>query len=393
MKYRRFGKTNLEIPVITCGGMRFQQSWNSDDPIEEEKQRNVEACVRRSLELGIHHFETARGYGTSEEQLGRILPDLPRSEIIVQTKVGPTEDPQQFVDNFEKSMNLLKLDYIDIFSIHGINDQQCLDFSMRCFERALMWKREGRVRHIGFATHGPTDIIIKTICTGAFESVNLHWHYIFQDNWQAIEEARQRDMGVYIISPNEKGGLLFKPSEKLAELTAPLHPMVFNGLFLLARPEVHSLSCGVSKPEDFDIHMETADRLHDAANLTAPIVQRLREAMVRALGEAWTDTWQEGLPEWHETPGGINIPWILRLRNLALAYDMVEFGKMRYNLLGNGGHWFPGNKADKLDKVDPEELQAALANSPHAAVIPEALAEAHALLVGEERKRLQRDDA
>ena len=349
--------------------------------------------MRRSLELGIHHFETARGYGTSEAQLGRILPDLPRDDIIVQTKVGPTEDPAQFVDNFEKSMSLLNLDYIDIFSIHGINNQECLDFTMRCYERALMWKRGGRVRHIGFATHGPTDIIIKTIRTGAFESINLHWHYIFQDNWQAIEEARQRDMGVYIISPNEKGGLLFKPSKKLEALTAPLHPMVFNGLFLLARPEVHSLSCGVSRPEDFDIHMDTADHLHDAAKLTVPIIERLHEEMARVLGKSWAETWQEGLPEWHETPGGINIPWILRLRNLALAYDMVEFGKMRYNLLGNGGHWFPGQKADKLDRVDPKKLRAALANSPHADVIPEALAEAHALLAGEERKRLQRDDA
>ena len=393
MKYRRFGKTNLELPVITCGGMRFQQSWNAGDAIEEAKQRNVEACVRRSLELGIHHFETARGYGTSEKQLGLVLPDLPRDEIIVQTKVGPTKDPAQFADHFENSMSLLNLDYLDILSIHGINTEECLDSSMRCFERALMWKREGRIRHIGFATHGPTDIIVKTIRTGAFESVNLHWHYIFQDNWPAIEEARQRDMGVYIISPNDKGGLLYAPSDKLVELTAPLHPMVFNGLFLLARPEVHSLSCGVSKPEDFDIHMETADRLHDAAELSTVISEWLRGEMVRVLGESWTQTWQEGLPEWHETPGEINIPWILRLRNLALAYDMVEFGKTRYNMLGNGGHWFPGNKADKLDALDAKELRAALANSPHADVIPEALAEAHALLAGEERKRLQQDEA
>jgi len=102
----------------------------------------------------------------------------------------------------------------------------------------------------------------------------------------------------------------------------------------------------------------------------------------------WTDTWQVGLPEWHETPGHINIPWILRLRNLVLAFDMIEFGRMRYNLLGNGGHWFPGNKADKLGEVD---LTECLRNSPHAAKIPAVLAEAHALLAGEERKRLQQE--
>jgi predicted aldo/keto reductase-like oxidoreductase len=108
--------------------------------------------------------------------------------------------------------------------------------------------------------------------------------------------------------------------------------------------------------------------------------------MERTLGEEWARTWDENLPDCYDTPGEINVRWILRLRNLAVAYDMVEYAKMRYNLLGNGGHWFPGNKADKLDELD---LSECLANSPHAEEIPDALAEAHALLAGEEKKRLQ----
>ena len=45
------------------------------------------ATIRRALEVGINHIETARGYGTSELQLGRVLPSLPRDQIILQTKV------------------------------------------------------------------------------------------------------------------------------------------------------------------------------------------------------------------------------------------------------------------------------------------------------------------
>jgi predicted aldo/keto reductase-like oxidoreductase len=70
---------------------------------------------------------------------------------------------------------------------------------------------------------------------------------------------------------------------------------------------------------------------------------------------------------------------------LALAYDLVEYGKMRYNLLGNGGHWFPGQKADKLAELD---LTDCLKNSPYQDKIPQLLAETETLLGGTEVKRL-----
>lgn len=386
MRYRRFGATELQIPVISCGGMRFQHSWQDEEDVPEESQRNVESCVRRALELGITHIETARGYGTSEYQLGKFLPGLPRDGMIVQTKVGPDHDVSKFVANFERSMKLLGLDYVDLFAFHGVNNADVLEAAMKCMDQALAWKKAGRIRHIGFSTHGPTNVLLNAVRTGAFEYINLHWYYIFQDNWPVIEEATRRDMGVFIISPNDKAGLLYQPSEKLLELCAPLHPMVFNGLFCLARPEVHTLSCGVARPGDFDVHLEIPEKLDQAAAVTAPIVARLESALREAVGEEWLARWQDGLPEWHETPGEINIPVILRLRNLLLAFDMIEYGRMRYNLLGNGGHWFPGKKADKLGEVN---LTACLTASPFADRIPGYLAETHRLLEGEEVKRLQ----
>jgi len=389
MKYRRFGRTNLNIPVISCGGMRFQQSWKSDDPVSEASQKNLEACVRRAYELGINHFETARGYGTSEQQLGKILPTLPRDKIIVQTKIGGMEDINRFRETFELSMRLLKVEYLDLFAFHGINNDECLEHALHCLDQVRTYQKEGRIRFVGFSTHGHCSTILKAIKTGEFDYVNLHYYYIFQDNWPAIEEAHRRDMGVFIISPNDKGGLLFQPSPKFTKLTAPLHPLVFNGLFCLTHPEVHTLSCGVAKPEDFDIHIETAEKSDQAAEIIKPILERLQAEMEKVLGREWVRTWHEGLPEWYETPGEVNIPWILRLRNFALAFDMLDFAKMRYNLLGNGGHWFPGNKADKLDELD---LSTCLQNSPHKEIIPKLLREAHDLFHGEARKRLQQEE-
>src|ERR1043166_1376566 len=81
MKYRRFGRTELQMPVFSCGGMRYQFKWQDVPPkeIPPENQANLEATIHRAFELGINHIETARGYGTSEMQLGSVLPSLPRT--------------------------------------------------------------------------------------------------------------------------------------------------------------------------------------------------------------------------------------------------------------------------------------------------------------------------
>ncbi|MCW8131680.1 MAG: aldo/keto reductase [Planctomycetota bacterium] len=391
MLYRRFGRTELRMPVFSCGGMRYQQSWNDKDKFTDESQRNLEACIRRSLELGINHIETARGYGTSEEQLGHILPKLPRQEMIVQTKVGPSKDPKEFLKTFEKSMSLLKLDYVDLFSLHGINNEERLQWSLReggCLEAALELKRQGRVRHVGFSTHAGLPVIMDAVKDGRFEYVNLHWYYVFQANWPAIEEATRRDMGVFIISPSDKGGKLYAPSKKLVEFTAPFSPIEFNDAWCLARPQIHTLSIGAARPTDFDEHVKALKHLVPGADtraLLAPVEARMRAEMERVLGRDWCESWHVGLPEWSKAPGQVNVYEILRLRNFAKAFDMLEYGKMRYNLLGKGDHWFPGNQADKLAGLD---FAAALAGSPHQAAVPSALAEAHALLKAEDVKRL-----
>ncbi|HEY9735523.1 MAG TPA: aldo/keto reductase [Trichocoleus sp.] len=390
MQYRRFGRTELQMPVFSCGGMRYQHSWKDIPPaqISHKSQENLEATIRRALETGINHIETARGYGTSEVQLGKILPTLPRDRIIVQTKVSPTQNPAEFRQTLEQSLANLKLDYIDLFGFHGVNTNELVEDIIRpggCLEVVKAFQRQGRIRHIGFSTHAPLWVILKAIETDCFDYINLHWYYINQDNWPAVQAARQHDMGVFIISPTDKGGHLYNPSQKLVDLCAPLSPIVFNNLFCLSRPEVHTLSVGAARPSDFDEHLKTLPLLGSEETLLPPILQRLEQAAIEALGPDWLRTWKIGLPTPAETPGNINIPAILWLYNLLEAFDMEEYAKARYNLLGNGGHWFPGQKAAAVEKLD---LSACLQRSPHASRIPELLVETHNRLAGQAVARL-----
>ena len=386
------------MPVLSCGGMRYQDGWQDKpvDAIDAANQANLEATIHRSIELGINHIETARGYGCSERQLGRILPQLDREKIIVQTKIGPTADPDEFLMHFGQSLDRLQLDYVDLLAIHGVNAEEPLERSIRpggCLAAARRIQAMGKARHIGFSTHVPTDQILRAIKhadDGGFDYVNLHWYYIFQRNWACIEAAAQRDMGVFIISPSDKGGKLYEPSDKLREMCRPLHPITFNDLFCLGRSEVHTLSIGAARPSDFDEHVDAMSYMDRIEATISPIVERLGSVYADAVEPALRDPFDGSLPDFDTAPGGINVPIIVWLRNLAKAYDMTAYGRMRYNLLGNGGHWFPGAKADKLDAGGNEaELRHVLAGHPAGADrIIAILREADELLGGEQRKRL-----
>jgi predicted aldo/keto reductase-like oxidoreductase len=386
---RRFGKTELQMPVITCGGMRFIQSWN-DTPADRksvtaECQANLEATIRYGLKLGINHIETARGYGTSEYQMGKLLPTLTRDELIIQTKICPSDSPAEFLKAFETSLESLQLDYVDLLSVHGINNAATLAQALKCMPAIQQLKKEGRCRHVGFSTHAPPNIALKAIETDLFEYVNLHWYYVYHPmNRAPVDAAAARDMGVFIISPCDKGGKLFEPPPKLLELCQPLTPMAFNDLYCLRDPAVHTLSIGAARPSDFIEHVNAVKNLELHRPTVDAIVRKLDGAMQAALGADWMQNWQQGLPRQVDTPGGMNVPEILRLWNFAKGLDMIEFAKMRYNLLGQAEHWFPGINAAE---VNEEAIAPLLTKSPFADRIPGILREAHELLFEAPKER------
>jgi len=361
MQYRRFGRTNLKIPVLSLGGMRFQKSWDQLDfsEVSYEEQNKVENILDLATQYGLSHVETAKYYGTSEVQLGMCFKNTEKIPNIIQTKIPPNSDPEIFERDVLSSIEKLKVKKIDLLAIHGINTAEHLHQAIRdggCIDILRNFQKENLIGSIGFSTHGKSLLIEKAISTNLFDYVNLHWYFINQENTKVLTLANKHDLGVFIISPTDKGGHLHTPSRKMLELCRPLHPIVFNDLFCLRNKNVHTLSVGVAKETDFDLHLEAVSLLSESEKYVPKIINRLRQESITALGLEWYLNWTRNLPNWAYTPGNINIPVLLWISNLIDWLDLEGFARARYQLLGNGSHWFPGCNANLLD-VDVSESQ------------------------------------
>lgn len=363
----RFGRTELQMPMLTCGSMRFQYSWlpshlplianNEKVVLKSASQSNLHDMVRLCFRHGLTHFETARFYGTSELQLVTVLyemlqsGEIQRDDFIFQTKVPACGTKEAFAKLWNASWDICsKLGHIDLFSLHCVSSPEQVawaqsDEGSYGFVKKL--QEEGKIRHIGFSTHGYASGIMELIESGKFSYVNLHYHFIGsyhasgtgdskggQGNLACVQRAKELDMGVFIISPLDKGGKVYKPSKKFCRLLGPeISPISFVLLHVLHTAGAHTATIGFSRLVDFDDVLAAVKLYQDGGfeKTLKAAEDRLTNAAAKELGADWYKKGLLGLPHPYESSTKLlGLGHMLWLHNICSAWGLHEFAQDRY---------------------------------------------------------------
>ena len=370
------------MSIFTFGAMRI--TFNESKTLRadwSDKEANAVATIKRALELGINHIDTARGYDNSERLVGVAMRELGREKFILTTKAMADLSYDETSKSIEESLRQMGIDRIDILDLHGINTFDTLKNSLGkngSLRAAIEAQKKGLVSHIGFSSHAGPDVIIAGMETGYFSAISILYWWTNQRNSAAIQKARDMDIGILILSAAEKGGLLFKPTDSLLKACAPFSPLALTHKWLFERG-VTTIAIGASNPGEFDAHLPA---LQNNATLTTEeslALESWTNKEIERLGKDRCAICYKCMP----CPEGVNIPEILRLRNLCQTFDMIEFGIMRYNLLEHADDWFPGNKADKCTRCGKCEPLC-----PSGLGIPDLISQTHSLLLSQPKSRL-----
>lgn len=248
MPERTLGKTNISLPVLGLGGA-------GNTPISRASQTpKAIALIEKALELGIRYFDTAEMYGVSEQQFGTVLPPF-REQIYLNSKTD-ARDYDGAWRHLEKSLKLLKTDYLDCWQIHHLSFDEELeriflpDGAVKAMTEA---KEQGIVKFTGVTGHREPDIIIKALERYDFDTtlISLNAADIHHPRPFAavLPVAQAQNVGV-IAMKVPAYGRLFKPNL----LSGMEQAMGYS----LSLPGVHCCIIAAENPQQLEANVEVA---------------------------------------------------------------------------------------------------------------------------------------
>jgi predicted aldo/keto reductase-like oxidoreductase len=374
MKYNPYGNTGIQVSALGFGGMRFE------DP------NNVDACadlVKACYDAGINYFDTAIGYGKSEELMGVAFKEMnatrkERPFYVASKTFGATEDDVR--RDCETSLKRLQVDAIDFYHMWCIIEPQTwherrAQGAIRGFEKL---KEEGLIRHICISSHMQGSDIASVLKEYPFEGVLLGYSAMnFSLREAALAGAHQLNRAVVAMNPLGGGLIPQHPDRFDFVRTRPDETVVEGALrFLFSDPRITVALVGMANRQ----HLSDAlAAINGFRPLTSDQIAHIRSSIREAFNEMCT-----GCAYCDDCPQGLPIPKLMDAYN-----QYILTGKpadMTNRLAWHWGLLKDGNRLDRCTECGACE-QACTQKLPIIKRLKEIRAEVEHKLAEDARKQ------
>ncbi|NLN28732.1 MAG: aldo/keto reductase [Firmicutes bacterium] len=294
MEYRQLGKSGLRVSAVGLGTNQFGGKVDAD---------GVRRLIDEALAAGVNFIDTADTYtgGRSEETIGKAIRGR-RDKVIIATKVGsrvgdgPNDagaSRQRIMNGVEASLRRLGTDYIDLYQIHRVDPHTPFEETMRALDDLV---RAGKVRYIGASNYAAWQLcrsndLAEMHGWTPFVSIQPHYHMLERSiEKELVPYCQAFGIGIIPYFPLAGGFLTgkYKRGEKPPEGSrgesssyvqryftprnfslveklsgvAQAHGRTMAELaiaWLLTRPQVSTVICGVTSPEQLAVNVRAAD--------------------------------------------------------------------------------------------------------------------------------------
>jgi aryl-alcohol dehydrogenase-like predicted oxidoreductase len=220
MEYRKLGHSGLIVSAVALGSMQFGRGMNMGN-LDQDATSEM---VKFALDQGINFIDTADVYsrGESETLIGHALKGI-RQDIVLATKVRLPMSDANFNHSgatrvnirreVEASLRRLQTDYIDLYQVHGWDDNTPLEETLRTLDDLV---REGKVRYIGLSNYYAWQAAVALGIQheqhlDPFVTAQLYYSLVGREleyEWMAL--AEYADLGILVWSPLAGGYLTGK---------------------------------------------------------------------------------------------------------------------------------------------------------------------------------------
>ena len=323
----------IQLSALGMGNMRLPVVEGNDGKIDVDKAKEM---IAYCMKAGINYYDTADGYhgGQSELVVGELLKKYDRNSFYLASKFPGYDlsNMPKIKEIFEEQLKKCQVEYFDFYLFHNVcemNIDAYLNPKYGIYDYLIEQKRNGRIKHLGFSTHGDIECMTRFLNAYGkdmeFCQIEINYFdYKFQNAKGKVELLDQWNIPVWVMEPVRGGQLASLSQEATSKLkTARPDESVVSWAFrfLQSFPSIKMTLSGMSNMNQLKENIETYNENKPLNEKEMDLILGIADDMIRKTTVPCTGC--------HycvsKCPKELDIPFLLKLYNEAMVAGSGDF--------------------------------------------------------------------